>query len=121
MRVVHEPATGSGRVLATTAEVADGFLSQARGLMFRRSVPAEYALVFPFGRVATRGLHMLFVPFDIDAVWLVEEEVRAVKRLRAWLGYGRARADTVVELPAGAADVVEPGDTVRVVESEDGG
>ena len=117
MRVVHEPADGSERVLATTVEVADGLLSQARGLTFRRSVPDDYALVFRFGREATRGLHMLFVPFDIDAVWLVDGEVRAVERLRAWLGHGRARADTVVELPAGAANGVAPGDRVRVVGS----
>jgi uncharacterized membrane protein (UPF0127 family) len=61
---------------------------------------------------------MICVPFDIDAVWLVDGEVEAVKRLRAWRGYGRARGDTVVELPAGAADGVDPGDRVAVVDSD---
>ena len=112
MRVVHE-ADGE-RVIASDVDVADGLLSKARGLMFRRSVPDEYALVFPFPRVRRRSLHMVCVPFDIDAVWLVDGEVRQVRRLPAWTGLGRARADTVLELPAGAADGVETGDTVRV-------
>lgn len=113
MQVVHE-ADGDERVLATDVDVADGILSKGRGLMFRRSVPDDYALVFPFRRASTRGLHMVFVPFDIDALWLADDEVVAVKRLAAWTGHGRDRADTVIELPAGAADGVEPGDTVRV-------
>ena len=113
MRVVHESATGR-RTLASDVDVADGLLSKARGLMARRSVPDEYALVFPFDRVATRRLHMVFVPFDVDAVWIVDAEVRHVSRLSAWTGHGSARADTVIELPAGAADGVEAGDRVRV-------
>ncbi|MFB6207587.1 MAG: DUF192 domain-containing protein [Haloglomus sp.] len=118
MRVLHEPADGGERTLATTVEFADGLLSQGVGLMFRRSIPDDYALVFRFGRVATRGLHMLFVPFDIDALWLVDREVQATARLPAWRGRGRARADTVLELPAGAADDVEQGDHVRVLDAD---
>ncbi len=84
--------------------------------MFRRSIPDDYALVFRFDEPASRDLHMLFVPFAIDAVWLVDGEVTAVERLRPWLGLGKATADTVVELPAGAATDVEPGDEVAVVD-----
>ena len=112
MRVVH--VDGGERVIASDVDVADGLLSKARGLMFRRSVPDEYALVFPFGRVRQRSLHMVYVPFDIDAVWLVDDEVRQIRRLSAWTGLGRARADTIVELPAGAADGLEAGDAVRI-------
>lgn len=113
MRVVHE-TDGTERVLASDVDVADGLVSQGLGLMFRRSIPDDYALVFPFGRTTKRGLHMLCVPFDIDAVWLVDGEVQAVKRLSAWTGRGRAAADTVIELPAGAAERVETGDSVRI-------
>lgn len=113
MRVVHE-ADGEKDMLASDVEVADGLLSQGVGLMFRRSTPNDYALVFPFGRPKRRGLHMLCVPFDVDALWLVDHEVRRVERLSAWTGHCRERADTVIELPAGAAEDVEPGDTVYV-------
>jgi len=101
-------------VLARDVDVAASTLSRARGLMFRRSVPDDYALVFEFDGAGTREVHMLFVPFPIDAVWLVDDEVTHVKRLRSWIGLGRARADVLLELPAGAADEVEVGDAVRV-------
>lgn len=113
MYVVHE-ADGTERMLASDVDVAEGLVSKGLGLMFRRSIPEEYALVFPFGGVGKRGLHMVCVPFDIDAVWVVDGEVTAVKRLSSWTGHGRAKADTVIELPAGAADGVEPGDGIRI-------
>ena len=115
MRVEHDGETGV-RTLASDVDVVDTFLSRARGLMFRRSIPEDYAMVFTFGDADERDLHMVFVPFDLDALWLVDDEVREKKRLRAWRGFGAADADTVVELPAGAADDVEVGDTVRIVE-----
>ncbi|WP_284012320.1 DUF192 domain-containing protein [Halobaculum litoreum] len=126
MRLIHrsaaidpeagDPTAPREHVLADDVDVADSLLSRTRGLMFRRSVPDDYALVFRFETADSRSLHMLFVPFAIDAVWLVEGEVTKVKRLRPWVGLGWGTADTVVELPAGAADGVEPGDSVELVE-----
>lgn len=114
MRLVHEPADGEPRPLATDVDAADTYLARMRGLTFRRSIPDDYALVFHFSRPARRGLHMAFVPFPIDAVWLVDGEVTKTKRLPAWRGVGRGKADTIVELPAGATADVEVGDAVRV-------
>ncbi|MDZ7747274.1 MAG: DUF192 domain-containing protein [Halobacteriales archaeon] len=111
MRVVHE---ASDEPLATRIDVADSFLTRARGLMFRRSIPDDYGLVFTFDGQSSQDLHMVFVPFDIDAVWLTDGIVQAVKRLPAWTGRGKAVADTIIELPAGAADGVKPGDRVRI-------
>ncbi|RDI71324.1 DUF192 domain-containing protein [Halopelagius longus] len=105
---------GNRRTLATDVEVADSFLTKARGLMFRRDVPDDYALVFPFDDTDRRSLHMVFVPFPIDALWLCGGEVKKKKRLSAWTGIGFGVADTIVELPAGAADDVDVGDTVRI-------
>ncbi|MFB6257018.1 MAG: DUF192 domain-containing protein, partial [Haloplanus sp.] len=101
-RIVHD-GDGDTRILATNVRVADSFLARARGLMFRRSFPDGSALVFPFDRSAARTLHMVGVPFDIDAIWLRDGRVERVSRLSAWTGLGRAAADTVIELPAGAA------------------
>ncbi|MDZ5811173.1 DUF192 domain-containing protein [Halorubrum sp. AD140] len=119
VRLVHRPASSGDRerrLLAGDVDVARSTLEQGRGLMFRRSVPDGYALVFPFDETDTQWLHMLFVPFAIDALWLVDGEVTERKRLAPFVGLGRAEADTVVELPAGAADGVAVGDEVRLVE-----
>jgi len=119
VRLVHRPdATGdrTETVLASDVDVARSTLEQARGLMFRRSIRDDYALVFPFDEPDTQWLHMLFVPFAIDAVWLVDGEVTARKRLAPFVGLGRGDADTVIELPAGAAESVTVGDELRLVE-----
>jgi Uncharacterized conserved protein len=101
-------------MLASDIEIADSFLQQARGLMFRRSLADDAALVFQFESAAKRDVHMLFVPFAIDALWLVDNDVVAKKRLKPWIGLGRETAETLVELPAGAADDVGVGDRVTL-------
>ncbi|MEM4781136.1 MAG: DUF192 domain-containing protein [Halalkalicoccus sp.] len=111
MRLVHRDLD---IVVAEEVEVADSFLARARGLMFRRSIPEEYALVFEFDEPVTRSLHMLCVPFSIDAVWLVDGEVTHTAHLDAWTGFGRGRADTIVELPAGAAEGIREGDRIEL-------
>ena len=116
MKLVLVDTEGSRRTLATDVEFADSLFSHIFGLMFRRSIPDDYALVFRFDSAKRRGLHMLFVPFPIDAIWLDGDEVTRVARLSAWTGTARGYGDTVIELPAGAADGVSPGDSVRLVE-----
>ena len=108
-------------VLATTVEVADSALSQARGLMFRSSIPDGYAFVMEvggglllFGGPSRQLVHMLFVRFSIDVVWLVGNEVTRVERMHPWRSVAMAKADRILELPAGAAADVEAGDTVLV-------
>ena len=120
MRVVHEPAgdAPARRVLATEVEIADSALSQARGLMFRESPPDEFALVLEVGDgflptgPSRQTVHMLFVGAPLDVVWLVDDEVVRTARLSPWTGFASARADRVVELPAGSAEGVSAGDTV---------
>jgi hypothetical protein len=114
VRVVHRRSDRGDQVLAGHVEEATSLLARARGLMFRRSFSEGSALVFRFDRPDRRALHMLFVPFDIDAVWLVENEVVRVERLPAWRGLRWATADTILELPAGAAEGVTPGDVVEI-------
>ncbi|WP_410765530.1 DUF192 domain-containing protein [Haloferax sp. DFSO60] len=115
MRLVHR-RNGDHTTLAKTVETADSLISKARGLMFRRRVPDDYALVFRFNDADRHSLHMLFVPFDIDALWLIGGEVKKKKRLSAWTGIGFGMADTIIELPAGAAEDIEPGDLVELDE-----
>lgn len=128
MRLVHDP-DGTARVLASDVEIAEGFVQTSKGLMFQSSIPDDYGLVFEFDppapwlqklplvsddAVARRFIHMLFVRFPIDVIWLAGDTVVKKKGLRPWLGIGVADADRIIELPAGAAEGVEPGDTVVV-------
>ena len=113
MPVIHDPA-GEARTLATEVDRAETMVEQSRGLMFRRSIPDDYALVFPFDGVSRRFIHMLFVRVPIDVVWLAEGKVQRVDTMRPWRSVGYATADTVLELPAGGANGVREGDTVAV-------
>lgn len=103
-------------MLASDAEEATGPLAKSRGLMFQGEVPDDYALVFPFQEPGNRTIHMLFVRVPLDVIWLVDDEVTRVETLKPWIGIAHGLADTVVELPAGAAEGVEAGDTVEIAE-----
>jgi uncharacterized membrane protein (UPF0127 family) len=115
VQVVHL-RDGDRRVLASDAERAEGLPAKIRGLMFRRDLSTGYGLVFPFEEAAARSIHMVFVSIPLDVLWLVGDEVTRVERLSPWTGFARSPADTVVELPAGAAEGVEAGDTVETTE-----
>lgn len=114
VRLVHEPADGSATTLATDVDVADSLLGKALGLMGRRTVPEDYALVFPFDDAAARSVHMILVRTAIDVVWTVDDRVERVETLPAWRGFARARADAIVELAPGTAEAVDTGDAVRL-------
>ena len=107
---------GRTETLATRVETADSLVSQTRGLMFRRSIPDEYALVFRFETAKTRDVHMLFVFFPIDVCWLVDGVVKRVERMNPFVSYARAEADTILELPAGATEHLSEGDRIVLEE-----
>ncbi len=106
--------TEDGDVVAREYGVADSFVTRALGVMFRRSFPGD-ALVFVFSRERRVGIHMLFVFFPIDVLFLDEDGVVVSKKtLRPWLGYASARASTVIEMPADASEGVEEGDRLII-------
>lgn len=64
----------NGEVITENARIADNFFSRFRGLMFKKSIPADYALhIKPCNQI-----HMLNMRFAIDVVYL-SKEGRAVK------------------------------------------
>jgi uncharacterized membrane protein (UPF0127 family) len=133
LRVVHEGDDTLGKedssnrtVLATSVDIADSLLSTARGLMLRATLPDDYALVMevggstllPFSSGPPRQfVHMLFVRVPLDVIWLDGNEVVRVSRMKPWRSIGMARADRIVELPAGSAQGVSVGDRVIVENS----
>lgn len=119
MRLVHRSATGGEATIATTVETADSFLARARGLMFRRSIPDDYALAFRFDGVGRRDVHMVFVGMPLDVVWVADGSVTRVEQLRPWRDIAAADADLLLELPAGTAGDIETGDAVFLVGSDE--
>jgi uncharacterized protein len=112
MRAVHER---TGKVLADQLEVPRTFVGRGIGLMFRsRLEPGRGMWISP----CDGGIHMLFMRFAIDAVFLDRQE--RVKKVYpslppwsgvVWLVWG---AHSVLELPAGSTAEIDlqPGDQI---------
>ncbi|MBN2566641.1 DUF192 domain-containing protein [Candidatus Woesearchaeota archaeon] len=81
-------------------------LSQAHGLMFRRRI-TDTGYVFEFSRPQRLGLHMLFVFFPIDCIFL-DEDRKAVdlkEGFRPFTFYtSRQKAKYLIEAPAGTIE-----------------
>ena len=110
-----------GTSLADEVEVAAGLWAKFMGLMGRAALPAGSALWLP----ESNGIHMMFMRFPIDAVFLGRPEgdggrrvVAMRERLPAWRGLVPLvrGAHGVLELPVGviAATGTTVGDLVRL-------
>ena len=110
-------------VLAERLESAASLWAKFMGLMGRASLPAGSGLWLP----ASNGIHMMFMRFPIDAVFVSKRDsdgIRRVKsvhrRLRAWTGvvWLVRGADGVLELPVGTIDATGTavGDRVEIRE-----
>ena len=97
-----------GTVVCARCELAERPLQRMRGLLGRSSLAEDEGMLFrPAG-----SIHMFFMRFPIDAVFCDEDLcVLGVERgLRPWRTARRSGAKIVVELAAGAAAGVEPGE-----------
>jgi uncharacterized protein len=110
-------------VLASPLETAGSFWGKFMGLMGRASLPAGEGLWLPGGN----GIHMMFMRFPIDAVFVTKADADGIRRvrsvhrgLRAWTGIVPliTGASGVLELPVGTIDAsrTEVGDRVEIRE-----
>ncbi|HEY3421848.1 MAG TPA: DUF192 domain-containing protein [Methanocellaceae archaeon] len=97
-----------GSIVATEVERADSILKQVIGLMFRKRVPESFAMVFTMKRDNRDGIHMLFVRFPIDVVFLDKDKriLDIHRNLKPWTGlaFSKKAFRYAMEMPAGAAD-----------------
>jgi uncharacterized membrane protein (UPF0127 family) len=103
-RAVHER---TGHVLAEELEMPRTFVGRGLGLMFRSSLAAGRGMWL----IPCNGIHMMFMNFAIDAVFLdSHERVKKVYRKLprwygiVWLEWG---AHSVLELPPGSTSDID--------------
>jgi hypothetical protein len=112
-----------GTSLAPRLETAGSFWGKFMGLMGRASLPADEGLWLPGGN----GIHMMFMRFPIDAVFVTRADAGGVRRVRsvhrgvkAWIGIIPliTGAHGVLELPVGTIDATgtQVGDRVEIIE-----
>ncbi|HCC06932.1 MAG TPA: DUF192 domain-containing protein [Clostridiales bacterium] len=87
-------------VISTNARVADTFWSRFIGLMFKKSIGVEDALIID----PCNNVHMFFMNFPIDVLFIDEEDT--ICCIQENLRQGQiskyvAKARYVVELPSG--------------------
>jgi hypothetical protein len=97
-----------GEVVCARCDVADTPTKRMRGLLGRSGLDEGEGMLFrPAG-----SIHMFFMRFPIDAVFCDRDLVviGVERELRPWKTARRKGAKVVVELAAGAAGGVQPGD-----------
>jgi uncharacterized protein len=106
-------------VIMESVKKAQGFSGMLRGLMFRSKKSVDYALVFefPFEGRYTTSVHMFFVFFSIDILF-VNAKKQVVDIRRNVLPFTpsivpRKPAQYFIEVPAGKAKSVAVGDVLE--------
>ncbi|WP_298683557.1 DUF192 domain-containing protein [uncultured Methanomethylovorans sp.] len=97
----------NGELVASDIEFAEGIISQSRGLMFRKSIAERYALVFILPSTRSVSVHMLFVFFPIDVVFLDDnKKILATARLKPWIGLAQSPKKTkyIIEMQSGSVE-----------------
>ncbi|MBR4859035.1 MAG: DUF192 domain-containing protein [Clostridia bacterium] len=107
--------TKNGIILTENCQVADSFFRRFMGLMFRRSIPADYALhITPCNQV-----HMFNMRFPIDVIYLdasgtvvkIDENVQPNKVCKTV-----KNAESVIEVTSfySSANNIRQGDKIKV-------
>jgi uncharacterized membrane protein (UPF0127 family) len=97
-----------GTVICARVSLALNPITRMRGLLGRDALAADEGILLrPAG-----SIHMLFMRFAIDAIFLDRDLVviDVARGLRPWQVAARRGAKQVIELAEGAADTVRPGD-----------
>jgi len=91
-----------GTVVCERCVLADSWWLRLKGLLGRADLPADEGILLrPAG-----SIHMFFMRFGIDAVFLDRElqVLRVVEDLRPWRMASKRRSRSVLELSVGACE-----------------
>ena len=105
----------NNKIVTKNAELADSFFTRFRGLMFRKSIADNYALVI----TPCNQIHMLNMKFAIDVVYL--DNANTVVKIERNIQPGKIcktvkQARSVIEVKAFAAAQlgIHEGDTLKI-------
>jgi uncharacterized protein len=96
---------------------ASHFFSRFKGLMFSPPLPKGEGLLFCFTKERMVDIHMLFVFFPLDIVWMdmtgtIVKIARDVKPFNPFVK--GVRASYILEVPAGNACSLTEGDVITI-------
>jgi uncharacterized membrane protein (UPF0127 family) len=106
--VVGVLSKAGGELVCARCEIADRPWTRLRGLLGRSGLEAGQGMLFrPAG-----SIHTMFMRFPLDVLFCDRDlvVVGVERNLRPWRTARRRGAKVVVELAAGAAAGVDPGD-----------
>ncbi len=96
----------NGKPIASEISYAKNIFSQMLGLMLHKSIPEDFALIFVLRRAGTVGVHMLFMVFPIDVIFLdSDKKIIGIATLKPWTGYKRMkRVKYIIEMNPGTVE-----------------
>lgn len=108
----------NGKEVATDVDFACNMLKQAKGLMFSKRIPDDYALIFVMKKSQRVSLHMLFVNYPIDVIFLDDKKkVIKVSSMKAWTGTSscKDRVKYIIETGYGKSERlgIKEGDVLK--------
>lgn len=109
-------------IIADKVKYYNSFFSKAKGLMFTKPLKKRQAIVLEAKKegISETTIHMLFVFYSIDIIWLnSNKEVVEIKESASpfipWIAPKKA-AKYIIELKKGAARQIKLGDNLDFVE-----
>lgn len=96
----------NGKEIAKSVEFAKTKLQQTLGLMFRKSIPPDYSMIFILKKPSSINVHMLFVLSPINVIFLDEKKkISGLACLAPWIGFKAMKnIKYVLEMKAGTIE-----------------
>ncbi len=96
----------NGTPIANEISYAKNIFSQMLGLMLHKSIPVDFALIFVLKRPGTVGVHMLFMRFPIDVIFLdADKKIIGTATLKPWTGHKRMKGvKYIIEMTRGTVE-----------------
>ena len=113
IRVITNKSTKT--TIAADYKICTAFFSKALGLMFSQ----KKNLIFVFNKEKRISLHMLFVFFPVDALYLNDDKkILEIKHMKPFRPYYRAKNKTKYVLELTEKHDFKVGDKVKIKDNE---